>query len=605
MVFSRLGFGKKHSDKSSSSALSSAAAPVGEAPKDQAEAQSAPPNGASNGSAIEHAKADHADATPDPQASVSKPNWFQHYPEGAAREIDPSAYHSVVDMIDEAIAKFADKPAIVLGDQVHSFAEIGGFSQRFATFLRQEIGLQKGDRVAAMMPNLPAFPITLFGVWKAGGIQVNINPMYTPTELRHQLVDSGATVLVIADVVLPTFNAIASATSVKSVIVINTGAQVEPPQNVKVVNFLEALAHEHEDLPPVLLGPDDVAALQYTGGTTGVSKGATLTHRNLVANIMQCETVLRAVVDGDDETILTALPLYHIFALTVNLLLHFHFGAKNVFVPNPRDLDAFAAAFKTNTVTVLTGVNTLFQGLTTAPQFAEIDFSTVKLALGGGSAVQEVISNRWRERAGRHILEGYGLSETAPVLTINNPSGESFSGAVGVPAPSTDISIRDDDGNELPLGESGEICAKGPQVMKGYWNRPEATAACMTADGFFRTGDIGYMDDQGFIYINDRKKDMINVSGFNVYPNEVEGVVAMMDAVFECAVVGVPDEKTGEAVRVFAVADPDLKAEEVIAHCREYLAAYKVPKQVIFLDDLPKSSVGKILRRELRDYQGA
>ncbi len=548
-----------------------------------------------------------ADAGP---IRIERPDWTIHYPPTADKEINPDQYRSMNDLLDQAIAKHADRPAIALDEMEFSFAAIGHQAQRLSVFLRQEFALEKGDRVAAMMPNLPHFAVTTVGVWRAGGTQVNVNPLYTPHELRHQLNDSGATVLIIADLVLQSFAAIAHETNVRHLIVVQTGVvapdDIVIPEGVSGFMFSQAIELGEGDLPPVPLGPDDVAVLQYTGGTTGVAKGAALTHRNLIANLMQSETVIRSEVDRDETPcIVTALPLYHIFALTVNFLLFFHLGIKNVFVPNPRDLQSFAAAFKRNRITVITGVNTLYQSILFAPEFADVDLTQVTFAIGGGAAVQQAVSERWQERSGRHIVEGYGLSETSPVLTINKADGAEFNGSIGVPAPSTDLSIRDDDNNEMPLGESGEICAKGPQVMRGYWNRPEATAEVMTADGYFRTGDVGYMDNDGFLYINDRKKDMILVSGFNVFPNEVEAAIALLDGVVESAVVSVPDDKTGEGVVAFIVADREMSAEDVMNHCRNELAPYKCPRRVTFLEALPKSTVGKILRRELRDQAAA
>lgn len=591
MVFGLFGIGRRKAEDSQAAGGVELANPAPRAPAPAPEAATA---------------VTAASTLVDTAAPTVRPDWSKQYPPGTPTHIDPDQYTSMLDLVQAAVDKYAAQPAIILGPNSLTYAQIGAYAKRFSAYLRTQLEVQKGDRVAVMTPNLPAFPIALFGVWKSAAVQVNVNPLYTPTELKHQLNDSGSTVLVIADLVLPTFNAIAAETGVKSVIIIDTklGASHEIADGISAIVFDDAIAQGADDLPDVPVQIDDVAVLQYTGGTTGVSKGATLTHRNLVANMLQAGGSLKAVLEGEDLTVITALPLYHIFALTVNLLLMFHFGAKNHLIPNPRDIDAFAAAWKAaHPVSFMSGVNTLYQGLTAAPQFADVDFSTVKIAVGGGAACQRVISDRWHARSGRHIVEGYGLSETSPVVTLNNPFGENFSGGIGVPAPSTDVSIRDDDGNELPLGESGEICVKGPQVMRGYWERPEETAKCMTDDGYFRTGDIGFMNDDGFLFINDRKKDMVLVSGFNVFPNEVEDVVAKMDAVVECACIGIPDEKTGEAVRLFVVKASDIDEDTIIAHCREHLAAYKVPKSVVFIDELPKSAVGKILRRELRNVE--
>ena len=463
-----------------------------------------------------------------------------------------------------------------------------------------------------MVPNLLAFPIAFLGIIRAGGVQVNVNPLYTPRELEHQLNDSGSEVIVVFNGSTPTLAEAIGRTGIKTVITVAPGdgsgaALPSPPVDARLghsVAFADALAEGAAlQRTPVELNGDDLLFLQYTGGTTGLSKGACLSHRNLVANTEQFKAVMRNAMRPGEETIVTAIPLYHIFALMVNFITYFSVGADNWLVANPRDMDGFVDVLKAARPSVFMGVNTLYAGLTMHPRIGEVDFSRLRLAGGGGAAVIGATSAKWKAITGQFIREGYGLSETSPVLSFNPESINDFSGTTGLPMPSTDIKLLTDDGVEAPLGEPGEICAKGPQVMRGYWNQPEANAAAFTADGYFRTGDVGVFDGAGFLKIVDRKKDMVIVSGFNVYPNEVEAVASSCPGVAECACVGVPDEKTGEAVKLFVVKAPNaaLSIDEVIAHCRKEMTAYKVPKVVRFIDALPKSTVGKILRRSLRD----
>ncbi|MBT5195657.1 MAG: AMP-binding protein, partial [Rhodospirillaceae bacterium] len=493
-----------------------------------------------------------------------------------------------------------------------SFADIDRWSEQLAAYLQGELGLKKGDRVAIMSPNIMAFPVAMFANIRAGLVQVNVNPLYTPRELQHQLNDADTDTIVIFSGSTPVLAEIIADTPIKNVIVANLGdcgnsALPSPPCDERlsdVVMFTDALAADEKlSFTPVDINGDDLLFLQYTGGTTGLSKGAALTHRNLVANIMQFNAVQLGRIREGEEIVITALPLYHIFALMVNCLTYFSKGGRNVLITNPRDMPGFVAELGNWKFSVITGVNTLFNGLLHTPGFADLDFSGLSLVGGGGTAIQEAISNKWREVTGLHITEGYGLSETSPVVTFNIPGRDEFSATIGVPVPSTDVSLRDDDGNEVAAGEPGELCVKGPQVMVGYWRKEAETADVTTADGYFRTGDVAILTEDGQFKIVDRKKDMILVSGFNVYPNEIEAVVANMDGVLEAACIGIPDDRTDEAVKLFAVKTPDseVDAEDIIAFCRENLTAYKVPKQIAFIEELPKSPVGKILRRELRD----
>jgi long-chain acyl-CoA synthetase len=472
--------------------------------------------------------------------------------------------------------------------------------------------VKKGDRIAVMLPNIPAFPLAMLGIVRAGAAQVNVNPLYTSRELEHQLNDAGVEVIVIFSGVPATIAEVIGKTPVRRVISVGladgTGASLpSPPVDARLTNvvaFSDALTQGAElAFTPVALSGDDLLFLQYTGGTTGLSKGATLSHHNLVANTEQFKAFMPDAVHHGEEVVVTALPLYHIFALMVNFITYYSIGAENWLVPNPRDMDSFVEILRKAHCTVFTGVNTLYGGLLMHPKIGEVDFSRLRAAIGGGAAVLPTTSVKWKALTGRDILEGYGLSETSPILTLNPMTADGFSATVGLPLPSTDIKLLDDKDNEAAIGEAGEICAKGPQVMKGYWQKADANAAAFTADGYFRTGDVGVFGAEGYLKIVDRKKDMIIVSGFNVYPNEVEAVAAACAGIAECACIGTPDEKTGEAVRLFVVkaAGVTLTEEDVIAHCRRDLTAYKVPRQVRFLEALPKSNVGKILRRELRN----
>ncbi|HKF71471.1 MAG TPA: AMP-binding protein [Stellaceae bacterium] len=542
---------------------------------------------------------------------MSNRHWLASYDPRIPAEIDPEAHASVVAMLEQAMQRYRDKPAFRCFGQTLTYGDTDRLSRDFAAYLQKRLGVSKGDRIAVMLPNIPAFPLAMLGILRAGAAQVNVNPLYTPRELEHQLNDAGAEIIVIFAGVSGTLAEIISKTAIKHVISVGlgdgTGAMLaSPPVDGRIKNaiaFGSALA-EGADLgfAPVPLRGEDLLFLQYTGGTTGLSKGAALSHRNLVANTEQFKAFMLDAIRPGEEVVVTALPLYHIFALMVNFITYFSVGAENWLVPNPRDMGSFIEILRAARCTVFTGVNTLYAGLSAHPQIGTVDFSRLRAAIGGGAAVLPTTSARWNALTGRNILEGYGLSETSPVLTLNPMTREGFSATVGLPFPSTDIRLVTAEGTEAALGEAGEICAKGPQVTRGYWQKPEANAAAFTADGYFRTGDIGVFDEKGFLKVVDRKKDMIIVSGFNVYPNEVEAIAAACTGVAECACVGRPDEKTGEAVRLFVARSPGatLTEEQVIAHCRRELAAYKVPKEVRFLDALPKSAVGKILRKDLR-----
>ena len=542
---------------------------------------------------------------------MSSKHWLAAYGARIPAEINPHAHRSVLDMLEGAMQRFADRPAFRCFGRTLTYADTDRLSRDFAAYLQGRLGVKKGDRIAVMLPNIPAFAFAMLGVVRAGAVQVNVNPLYTPRELEHQLNDAGVEIIIIFSGVSPTLAEIIGKTAVKQVISVGlgdgTGATLaSPPVDARLANvvaFSDALIQGADlALTPVALCADDLLFLQYTGGTTGVSKGAALSHGNLVANTEQCKAFIPDALRPGQEVVVTALPLYHIFALMVNFITFFSIGAENWLVPNPRDIDSFCDTLKKSRLTVFTGVNTLFGAMAMHPSIKEVDFTSLRVTIGGGATVLPTTSQKWKALTGKHILEGYGLSETSPILTLNPMTATSFSGTVGLPFPSTDIKLLDVDDIEVPLGQPGEICAKGPQVMKGYWQKPEANTAAFTADGYFRTGDIGVFDDKGFLKIVDRKKDMIIVSGFNVYPNEVEAVAAACTGVAECACVGKPDEKTGEAVRLFVAKAPGatLTEDDVIAHCRRELTAYKVPKEVRFLDALPKSNVGKILRKDLR-----
>ena len=531
---------------------------------------------------------------------------------GIPAEINADAFPSVTHMMDAAMRKYADKPAFRSFGQTLTYSDMDRLSAAFAAWLQTKLGVQKGDRIAVMAPNLLAFPIVFLGIARAGAVQVNVNPMYTPRELEHQLNDAGCKTIVIFAGSTPTLAEVLGKTGIRTIISAAPGdgtmaALPCPPVDARLTGVI-ALADVLREgatmtRTPVELTGGDLLFLQYTGGTTGLSKGAALSHRNLVANTEQFKALMPGAIRDGEEVIVTAIPLYHIFALMVNFITYFTEGADNWLVANPRDMDGFVAVMKAARPTAFMGVNTLYAGLTMHPGLKEVDFSRMALCGGGGAAVVGAVSARWKAITGTFIREGYGLSETSPVLTFNPASIKDFNGTTGLPLPGTDIRLIKDDGSDAEVGDSGEVCAKGPQVMSGYWEKPEANAQAFTADGYFRTGDIGQFDSQGFLKIVDRKKDMVIVSGFNVFPNEVEAVVSTCPGVGECACVGVPDEKTGEALKIFVVkmADSTLTEQELIAHCRKEMTAYKVPKSVRFVDALPKSTVGKILRRELRD----
>ncbi|KZK70423.1 long-chain-fatty-acid--CoA ligase [Shewanella baltica] len=548
--------------------------------------------------------------------------WINHLPKDVPAEINVEQYSSLVDMFETAVAKYEDQPAFINMGATLTYRKLEERSRAFAAYLQNELKLEKGDRVALMMPNLLQYPIALFGVLRAGMVVVNVNPLYTPRELKHQLIDSGAKAIVVVSNFARTLEEIVEQTPVESVIITSLGDQLSAPKRTLVnfvVKYIKKLVPKY-DLPHALsmrdtlstgrrmqyikpeVTNDDLAFLQYTGGTTGVSKGAMLTHGNIVANVLQADGAYSPALNDGSEFVVTALPLYHIFALTVNCLLFLHKGSQNLLITNPRDIPGFVAELKKYPFTALTGVNTLFNALVNSDDFSQLDFSRLKLSIGGGMAVQKAVADKWQAITKTRLLEGYGLTEASPLLTCCPYNLDGYNGSIGFPAPSTLIQIRNDDGKVLAQGETGELFGKGPQVMKGYWQRPEETAKVIDTDGWLATGDIGYMDEKGFFYIVDRKKDMILVSGFNVFPNEVEEVVALHPKVIEVAAVGVPNDASGELVKVFVVAkDKSLTAEDIIKHCRIHLTGYKVPKLVEFRDELPKTNVGKILRRELRD----
>ncbi|WP_423195929.1 MULTISPECIES: long-chain fatty acid--CoA ligase [unclassified Cupriavidus] len=555
--------------------------------------------------------------------------WLKHYPAGVPAEIDASPYRSLAQLLEESFRTYADKRAFVCMDATMTYGELDRLSRQFGAWL-QSRGLRPGARVAIMMPNVLQYPVALAAVLRAGFVVVNVNPLYTPRELEHQLKDSGAEAIVILENFAATLQAVLPNTPVRHVVVASMGDMLGTVKgavvnfvvrNVKklvpawelpnCVRFNDVLRDARAmTLQPASTGPDDIAFLQYTGGTTGVSKGAVLLHRNVVANVLQSEAWMQPALNKgahiDQVITITALPLYHIFALTVCCLLGMRNGGMSVLIPNPRDIPGFIKTLQKYRFHMFPAVNTLYNALLNHPDIGKVDFSGLRVANGGGMAVQEAVARRWLEKTGCPIIEGYGLSETSPSATCNPTDTDAFSGTIGLPLPSTELTIRDDDGNDLPLGQPGEICIRGPQVMAGYWNRPDETAKVMTPDGFFKTGDIGVMDERGYTRIVDRKKDMILVSGFNVYPNEVEGVVAECPGVLEVAAVGVPDVHSGEVVKLFIVRkDPALTEESVIAYCKERLTGYKRPKYIEFRTELPKTNVGKILRRELRDSRQA
>jgi long-chain acyl-CoA synthetase len=552
---------------------------------------------------------------------VIKP-WINNLPEDVPAEIDPNQFSSLVTMFEHSVTKFADQPAFINMGATITYRKLEERSRAFAAYLQNELKLEKGDRVALMMPNLLQYPIALFGVLRAGMVVVNVNPLYTPRELKHQLVDSGAKAIVVVSNFAKTLEDVVDETPVESVIITRLGDQLSAPKRTLVnfvVKYIKKLVPKYhlphalsfrdsltkgrrqQYVKPEITG-EDLAFLQYTGGTTGVSKGAMLTHKNVVSNVLQANGAYSPALNDGTEFVVTALPLYHIFALTVNCLLFLHKGSKNLLITNPRDIPAFVSELKKYPFTALTGVNTLFNALVNNEEFASLDFSGLKLSIGGGMAVQKAVADKWQTITKTRLLEGYGLTEASPLVTCCPYNLAGYNGSIGFPAPSTLIQIRDEQGNELAQGERGELFVKGPQVMQGYWQRPEETAKVIDSNGWLSTGDIGYMDETGFFFIVDRKKDMILVSGFNVFPNEVEDVVALHPKVIEVAAVGVPNDASGELVKIFVVAkDKSLTQDELIKHCRLHLTGYKVPKLVEFRDELPKTNVGKILRRQLRD----
>jgi long-chain acyl-CoA synthetase len=554
--------------------------------------------------------------------------WLKQYPPGVPADIDVTQYASLVELLEESFAKFADRKAFICMDKSISYRDLDEMSRALGAYLQGK-GLQKGARVALMMPNVLQYPVSTAAVLRAGYAVVNVNPLYTPRELEHQLKDSGAEAIIVLENFATTVQQVIGKTAVKHVIVGSMGdmlglkgmivnlvvrrvKKMVPPYSIPgAVAFNDAVAAGRGmKFNKPKMTADDVAFLQYTGGTTGVSKGATLLHRNILANVLQNDAWLQPALKKppivDNMIIVCALPLYHVFALTACYLLGMRAGGTNLLIPNPRDMAGFVKELTKYQVSFFPAVNTLYNGLLNTPGFDKLDFSKLKISNGGGMATQKPVAEKWLKTTGCALSEGYGLSETSPTLTCNRADIEEFSGTIGLPVPSTYLSIRDDDGNEVPLGEPGEICAKGPQVMAGYWNRPDETAKVMTADGYFRTGDIGVMTADGFTKIVDRKKDMILVSGFNVYPNEIEEVLASHPGVLECAVIGVPDARSGEAVKAFVVKkDPNVTAEDIIKFSQTQLTGYKVPKQIEFRTSLPKTNVGKILRRELRDENKA
>ena len=548
--------------------------------------------------------------------------WLQHYPAGVPAEINPSEYRSLLELIEQAIATHRDRPCFTCMDRTLTYGDIDVLAGRFAAYLQQVARLRKGDRLALMLPNVLQYPVAILGAFRAGLTIVNTNPMYTPRELQHQLHDSGARAILILENFAHTLADVHGDLELDTVIVTGVGDLLAFPKSLLVnfalrhvkkqvpeyslpgaVSFNEALSKgRYENLERVELGHEDIAFLQYTGGTTGVSKGAVLTHRNLVANVLQSEAWIQPHLDPDQSLVaIAALPLYHIFALTANSLTMIKLGAHNILIPNPRDFAGFVQELGRYRFSFFAGVNTLFNALLHTKGFDSLDFTGLRVSLGGGMAVQQAVAERWKEVTGNVLTQAWGLTETSPAATINRP-GDDFNGSIGLPISSTIITIRDDDGRSLPQGQSGEICVEGPQVMRGYWNRPDETEKVMLPGQVLRTGDIGYIDSKGFVFIEDRKKDMILVSGFNVYPNEVEGIAVTCPGVVEVAAVAQPDERAGEVVALFVVRkDPSLTEEAVIEHCRKELTGYKVPKRVYFRDELPKTNVGKILRRELKD----
>jgi long-chain acyl-CoA synthetase len=547
--------------------------------------------------------------------------WHKGYDAGVPYDINPNEYSSINDVLEVGFSKYKNNPSFHNMGTTLTYGEIDHLSQKFASFLQNDLHLQKGDRVAIMMPNILQYPIALFGILRAGMVAVNVNPLYTARELEHQLKDAGCTAIVIFANSAHVLEKILPNTPVKTVITTQIGDYLKFPKNY-IVNFVlknvKKMVPEYSinnalDFKECVMKGDaatfkkadvklsDTAFLQYTGGTTGVAKGAILTHKNIVSNMVQARAWIKNLITDGKEIIITPLPLYHIFSLTANCFIFSSVGALNVLVTNPRDIPGFVKELKKWKFTAITGVNTLFNGLLNNEEFKKLDFSYLKVSLGGGMAVQRAVAERWKQVTGRPLIEAYGLTETSPAACINPMTLKDFNGFISLPIPSTEVEIKDDNGVTLPLGEIGEICVRGPQIMAGYYNKPEETAKVMTQDGFFKTGDLGFMNEQGYTKIVDRKKDMILVSGFNVYPNELEDVIVGHAKVLECAAIGIPDDKSGEVVKVFIVKkDESLTQDEIIKFCRENLTSYKVPKLVEFRKELPKSNVGKILRKDLR-----
>ena len=550
---------------------------------------------------------------------MEKP-WLKSYPDGVPAEIPTPEFRSIRELMEHAFLDYADRPAYTNMGSTLTYSDLDRLSMRFACYLQAELGLTRGERVAIMLPNVLQYPVALCGIFRAGLVVVNINPLYTARELQHQLSDSGTRCIIILENFCKTLDEVVADTSVEHVITTGIGDLLGWPKGV-LTNFV--LRHVKKTVPryslpgsvtfgralksgkgialkPVELGFADIAFLQYTGGTTGLSKGAMLSHRNMVHNVFQTKAWAGGVFDDIDRIVaIAALPLYHSFSLKSNCLLMMCLGGENILITNPRDSAGFIKELSKHRFTYFTGVNTMFASLLNTKGFAELDFSALRLTIGGGMAVQEVVARQWQEVTGNSIVQAYGLTETSPAATINLLTSTEFNGSIGLPIPSTEVRICDDDGNDV---EAGEICIRGPQVMEGYWQNQEETDKVMLPGGWFRTGDIGYMDENGFVYISDRKKDMILVSGFNVYPNEIEGIVVALDGVLEAAAIGIPDDKSGEAVKLFVVrSDPGVTEQDVLQHCRSNLTGYKMPKEIVFKDELPKTNVGKILRRALRD----
>ena len=547
--------------------------------------------------------------------------WLKNYPAGVPEFIDPNEYKSIGDLFHQSIAAFRDRPSYSNLGTTLSYGELDQLSRDFGAYLTNQAGLKKGDRIAIMMPNLMQYPVALFAALRAGLIVVNTNPLYTDRELEHQLIDSGAVAIVILENFGHVLSDVLKNTQVKTIITTKIGDMASFPKSL-LINFV--VKHVKKMVPPFNLptavtfkdvfaqgkkmpfndaevSHEDVAFLQYTGGTTGVAKGAALTHKNMIANLLQAHAWASADLVVGEETFITALPLYHIFSLTANAMFALKIGAKSVLITNPRDMPGFVKELSKEKFSYITGVNTLFNGLLNTPGFDQLDFSHLKIVLGGGMAVQEFVANKWQEVTGHVLIEAYGLTETSPAACINPINITGFTGMIGLPISSTEICVRDENGNELSLNEPGELCIRGPQVMQGYWNRPKETANVLDAEGWLRTGDVAVVNEEGYVKLVDRLKDLIIVSGFNVYPNEIESVVTSHPKVLEVGAIGVPHEKSGEAVKIFVVkSDPSLTKEELLAYCHEEMTRYKCPKYIEFVDDLPKSNVGKVLRKDLR-----